>query len=372
MKLYLRDIPVLGISENGNCKILDFDRLPFALRKEDVTYPEFVEWASNRTLSIGRSFAKEILNSLRLSQTNRYAVCKACRGLSLEDAYWIRQDGDEKTWKEVSLFENPLDMAFDYKAIFRRYLTGVESAWLSSQQVHSLNASLSYAIGNVSLYGSLSFDQTRQSIGESVLHDHHFLPVASLTYTNSELLDIRLNYARKITRPGVDDLNPAYTQIDPLTIQCGNTDLEAGLNNSLSLRLSRNVSNSTLSLTGFHNQNKQVIGLVMIPQGERLIYTYDNIGKIRSSGLRMGWYCSLPAGVYLNASVGPTHRDFRFSDPRSVVQENGGWAFSTFVNLPQPDARQPRVPAYRHDPQPPDGGSRGQRQLKEWQMDCWP
>lgn len=234
--------------------------------------------------------------------------------------------------RAISLFENPLDMVFDYKAIFRRYLTGVENAWLSSQQVHSLNASLSYAIGNVSLYGSLSFDQTRQSIGESVLHDHHFLPVASLTYTNPELLDIRLNYARKITRPGVDDLNPAYTQIDPLTIQCGNTDLEAGLNNSLSLRLSRNVSNSTLSLTGFHNQNKQVIGLVMIPQGERLIYTYDNIGKIRSSGLRMGWYCSLPAGVYLNASVGPTHRDFRFSDPRSVVQENGGWAFSTFVN----------------------------------------
>lgn len=49
------------------------------------------EWASNRTLSIGRSYAKEILNSMRLPQSNRYAVCKACRGLSLEDAYWIRQ-----------------------------------------------------------------------------------------------------------------------------------------------------------------------------------------------------------------------------------------------------------------------------------------
>ena len=46
---------------------------------------DFVEWASNRTLSIGRSYAKEILNTLRLSQSNRYAVCKACRGLSLED-----------------------------------------------------------------------------------------------------------------------------------------------------------------------------------------------------------------------------------------------------------------------------------------------
>lgn len=61
-------------------------------------------------LSIGRSYAKEILNSFRLSQTNRYAVCKACRGLSLEDSYWIRQDGDEKTWEEVNLFHNPLSL----------------------------------------------------------------------------------------------------------------------------------------------------------------------------------------------------------------------------------------------------------------------
>lgn len=37
-------------------------------------------------------------------------MCKACRGLSLEDSYWIRQDGDEKTWEEVNLFHNPLSL----------------------------------------------------------------------------------------------------------------------------------------------------------------------------------------------------------------------------------------------------------------------
>lgn len=110
MQLLLKDIPLLDIQENGVCTILDFDRLPFALRKENITFIDFIEWASNRTLSVGRSFAKEILNTLRLSQTNRYAVCKACRGLSLEDAYWIRQDGDQKTWEEVSLFRNPLSL----------------------------------------------------------------------------------------------------------------------------------------------------------------------------------------------------------------------------------------------------------------------
>lgn len=110
MQLLLRDIPVLDIQEHGICMILDFDRLPFALRRPEVTFADFVEWASNRTLSVGRSYAKEILNILRLSQTNRYAVCKACRGLSLQDSYWIRQDGDEKKWDEVNLFRNPLSL----------------------------------------------------------------------------------------------------------------------------------------------------------------------------------------------------------------------------------------------------------------------
>lgn len=110
MQLLLQDTPILEIQENGTCKILEFDRLPFALRRENITVVDFIEWASNRTLSIGRSYAKEILNTLRLSQTNRYAVCRACRGLSLEDSYWIRQDGDEKTWDEINLFHNPLSL----------------------------------------------------------------------------------------------------------------------------------------------------------------------------------------------------------------------------------------------------------------------
>lgn len=110
MQLLLKNRPILDIQDNGRCTIRDFDRLPFALRKENITFVEFMEWASGRTLPIGRSHAKEILNTLRLSQNNRYAVCRACRGLSLEDAYWIQEETDEKTWEEVNLFQNPLTL----------------------------------------------------------------------------------------------------------------------------------------------------------------------------------------------------------------------------------------------------------------------
>ena len=110
MQLLLKDTPVLEIKDDGTCIVLDFERLPFALRKENIAYSEFVEWAMNRTLSLGRSYAKEILNTLRLSQNNRYAIFKACRGLSLEDAYWVMQDGDNQTWEDVNLFHNSLTL----------------------------------------------------------------------------------------------------------------------------------------------------------------------------------------------------------------------------------------------------------------------
>ena len=110
MQLLLKDTPVLEIRDNGICDVLAYDLLPFGLRHETVTYAEFVEWASNRALSIGRSHAKEILNTLRLSQNNRFAVCIACRGLSLEDAYWIRQEDDPVSWAEINLFTHPLTL----------------------------------------------------------------------------------------------------------------------------------------------------------------------------------------------------------------------------------------------------------------------
>ena len=110
MELLLKDDLIMTIESNGQCVVKDFDRLPFALRKPEVALIDFIEWASNRTLSIGRSYAKEILNSLRLSQVNRYAVCKACRAVSLDDAYWIRQTDDRAKWKDVNLFWNKLTL----------------------------------------------------------------------------------------------------------------------------------------------------------------------------------------------------------------------------------------------------------------------
>lgn len=106
MQLLLKDDVLLEIQEDGFCKVLDFDRLPLMLRKENVIFEDFVKWASNRILPIWRCFAKQILYVLRLPVRNPHEVCMACRGLSLNDSYWIRQEEEYVTWKEVNLFQN--------------------------------------------------------------------------------------------------------------------------------------------------------------------------------------------------------------------------------------------------------------------------
>lgn len=48
MLLLLKNKPLLSIQDNGECKILDFDRLPFALRKKEVTFVAL--WSGHQTV----------------------------------------------------------------------------------------------------------------------------------------------------------------------------------------------------------------------------------------------------------------------------------------------------------------------------------
>ncbi len=71
---------------------------------------------------LGRESNIERNGIFKMLQSNRYAVCKACRGLSLEDSYWIRQEGDDKIWEEINLFQNPLSLFITEISLWEEYL----------------------------------------------------------------------------------------------------------------------------------------------------------------------------------------------------------------------------------------------------------
>ncbi len=110
MGIYLmaKDVPVLKI-EDGKCNILRPELLPFSLRKEQVSIEDFYgNWINGRAIQLSRTNSKMILNSVRVSQTNAYAICKACHGLSLTDMYWFKDEKDTISWSDINLFKNEI------------------------------------------------------------------------------------------------------------------------------------------------------------------------------------------------------------------------------------------------------------------------
>lgn len=88
------------------------DLMPFELRGILVDLLYFRQWMLDRVLPIDRSNAKKIISCTGIDQTNRIGLCMACRGLSLTDCYWLKNENESVSWDYVSLYKNSLNSVF--------------------------------------------------------------------------------------------------------------------------------------------------------------------------------------------------------------------------------------------------------------------
>ncbi len=113
----LKDQPVLEICDY-RCRILDYDRLHVSLRYEGVGFDDVMHgWTENRTMSMGKTNAKRLLAGFGISQSNPYLVAKLFHFTSLTDCYWMKEEGEQAQWKDVSLFRNRLEKAVSATAL---------------------------------------------------------------------------------------------------------------------------------------------------------------------------------------------------------------------------------------------------------------
>lgn len=117
--LMLKDTPVLKINDHYGCEILDLARLPHALRYPDVNYDDVMHgWTEVRTMSVGRTNGKKILEALGIKQRNPYIIAKACHFASLSDCYWLKEENETITWKDVSFFPADFDKNLVHISLF--------------------------------------------------------------------------------------------------------------------------------------------------------------------------------------------------------------------------------------------------------------
>lgn len=135
--------PVAGISSDGSCRILEPAFLPYNLYLEEGVdiqtridnLSNFYYWCASRVLTLDRVYAKEILNAIGARQgttdRERAQISLACRCVSLTDVFWVRDEKEDLSFRDINLYEHSLSDAFVDVSLFGRNLTAQNAALLT-------------------------------------------------------------------------------------------------------------------------------------------------------------------------------------------------------------------------------------------------
>ena len=72
----------------------------------ELTNEGILKWLERRVIPKNRTFVEEILKTLGLSHNDTKGIIDVCKGLSLNDSYWIVSDGFEGEFSKYNLYEN--------------------------------------------------------------------------------------------------------------------------------------------------------------------------------------------------------------------------------------------------------------------------
>lgn len=71
-----------------------------------ITDTGIIKWLERRVIPKNRTFVNEILKTLGLSPNDTQGIIDVCKGLSLNDSYWVVPQGFDGTFEQYNLYEN--------------------------------------------------------------------------------------------------------------------------------------------------------------------------------------------------------------------------------------------------------------------------
>lgn len=113
-------------------------RLPFPLAP-DPSDAKLTSWLERRTIPKNRRFAAEILAQAGLTVSDTLGIIDLCKGLSVNDSYWIERSDENLAFDGINLFDNPLDEALAIVAYTgytssEKHAIGLSSEWTTDGQ----------------------------------------------------------------------------------------------------------------------------------------------------------------------------------------------------------------------------------------------
>lgn len=154
--------------------------------------------------------------------------------------------------------------------------------------------------GKVSLTAGIRYEHTAMGLKFADDHSRDFnkhlndwVPNAAVTYMFSPANNLRLAYQMRISRPGINQVNPFRTTFDDLIVQTGNPDLTAERNHVVTLtytNFGRVLGGNVYARC--ETNNNSIVNYTYF-DGLTQIETYGNYGSKRS----------ISVGGYLNYNI---------------------------------------------------------------------
>lgn len=105
--------------------------LPLNLKQDNQG---MAKWLKNRSIPKNREFVDKFLSKIGLNHNNTKGIIDICKGLSLNDSYWVVEETFGKTFNECNLYENRFNNILALIA-FTGYGSSVKSPFMSSPEL---------------------------------------------------------------------------------------------------------------------------------------------------------------------------------------------------------------------------------------------
>lgn len=116
-------------------KLLGWDEdaealLPLGMKANDA---DLLFWLRHRTIPKNRAYVQNFLSKLHLNEKDFLGILDICRGLSLNDCYWVVPEDDPITFADCNLFDNRFSRVLSQIA-FTGYGSSPRSGFRSSPE----------------------------------------------------------------------------------------------------------------------------------------------------------------------------------------------------------------------------------------------
>lgn len=151
----------------------------------------------------------------------------------------------------------------------------------------------------------------------------NLFPSGTISYYTQKQNNLKLSYGRRITRPGLGQLNPFTDITDSLNQRSGNPELKPELIHSLELSYNHTIKNGSVSVAAFYRvRNNAILPYTVLDENGVAFTQPQNFGKAITYGSEVIAAYN-PFSVYnLNASLSAFRVSIEDIDATSEISKN--------------------------------------------------